>query len=120
MSTNESAGGKAENDDWEGTMSTWGDGFEVEIKAEGNEARGEGPLITADMTVTDHIARDTPLEGGDRAEEHDYKSSRAWKTEHVRYTVTMHGDAEKIEAHADGIFEAARSALPEDCERVVA
>jgi len=114
------SGGKAENDDWEATMSTWGDGFGVEIKAEGNEARGEGPLVTADMTVTDHLAEETPLEGGERADEHEHMTVRAWESSKVRYTVSMYGDTETVEAHAEGVLEAARSALPEDCEQVEA
>ncbi|QCW05280.1 hypothetical protein [Natrinema pallidum] len=118
--SSESTSGKEQNDDWEGSMATWGDGFEVEIKAEGNEARGAGPLVTADMAVGDYLAEETPLEGGDRTDDHEHMDVRAWETSKVRYTVSMYGDTEKVEAHADGVFEAARSALPEGCELVKA
>jgi hypothetical protein len=108
---------KEENDDWSVESLWWGEGFELRLTTEGNEAAGEVPHTNADMHLGQHLkSEDCSLEPGHRPTTTESSRCRQFETAGVEMTLEMRAYEEQVEAEFEAICDIVRETLGDEWE----
>lgn len=109
--------GKAANNDWKAASSWEGEGIEISVSTEGNEAEGEVPHTNAGIYIGQYLSDDEcDIEPGDAGTKEEIKKA-IYEGEKVVMKVWVGGSREVVEEHGDAIIESAEEAIPDDWDK---
>lgn len=120
----EATDAKALNNDWSADTTLWGDDFVATIETSGNEAKGEGPHVSAQFALEGQLTSDdTTFSGENRADSADgvhtpEEKSREWATEGVNLVFTLAGSEEIVVEEFNATADAVGESLPAEWEEV--
>lgn len=109
---------KQHNNDWSAESSTFGDGFEVIVETEGNEADGEIPHVKADQAVMFFLSAKDDFESGSKPASTEASRTATFSISGATMSITMKADTRRVDEHANDCFEAVADELGDEWVRI--